>query len=75
MALGSWFRKSGEITETVMGPYLGRIEGWTLRPPYSAPFRILDGTNRPNDTAMMRLMGSPCDLGSWSRSISRFIMF
>lgn len=36
-----------------------------LMPPYSALFRILGGTNRPNDTATMRLIDSPSGFGNY----------
>jgi hypothetical protein len=46
------------------GAYSGRMEGWTLRPPYSTLFRIRGGTKRPNETAMMRFIGSSYGFGS-----------
>ena len=43
--------------------YSGRREGCTLRPPYFAAWMRRRGTKSPNDTAMMRLMGTPSGLG------------
>jgi hypothetical protein len=43
--------------------YCGRIEGWTLRPPYLAASMRRGGTKSPNETAMIRLMGSPSGVG------------
>lgn len=34
----------------------GRREGWMFNPRYLAPFNILGGTKRPNETAMMRFI-------------------
>jgi hypothetical protein len=39
--------------------YPGRSDGWTFNPPYSADSKILLGTNKPKETAMMRFMASP----------------
>ncbi len=51
--------------------HLGRREGWTLRPPYSAFLRIRDGTKRPKETAIMRLISSFCGSGSCVQSVTR----
>jgi hypothetical protein len=44
--------------------YSGRRDGWILIPPNSALLRIRGGTKRPNETAIMRLIGSPSGLGN-----------
>jgi hypothetical protein len=44
--------------------YSGKRDGWTLTPPYSVLSRILFGTKRPNETATMRLIGSPSTKGN-----------
>ena len=44
--------------------YSGKRDGCTFSPPYSAAFRIREGTKRPNETATMRFMDSSLDFGS-----------
>ena len=50
--------------------YFGRRDGWTLSPPYSTLFRIRGGTNRPNETAMIRFIG-PSGAGGNYTGISK----
>ena len=54
--------------------YFGKMEGWTLRPPYSALLRIRGGTKRPNETATMRFIGSSWGFGNCPQSASRSII-
>ena len=37
--------------------YSGSIEGCTFKPPYLAAVKIRGGTNNPNDTAIIKLIG------------------
>jgi len=65
----SWSSKprysmSSEVSLGSKMAYSGKSEGCTLRPPYSEDLRILGGTNKPNETAMMRFIGSPSRFGS-----------
>lgn len=48
--------------------YSGSKDGWILRPPYFALSRILGGTKTPNETAMMRLIGSLWGFGGYDIS-------
>ena len=47
---------------------LGNTDGWIFSPPYSAHLRILGGTNKPNETAMMMFIDSFCGCGNWQLS-------
>ena len=43
----------------VLVSYSGNMDGWTLSPPYLAPWSIREGTRRPNETAMIKFTGKP----------------
>lgn len=47
------------------GGYLGRREGWMLRPLYLAARRRRGGTKRPKETAIIKLIGWPLGEGIW----------
>ena len=45
--------------------YSGKMDGWTLSPPYLAPSRIRGGTNKPKETATIKFIGKPLGFGGY----------
>lgn len=48
--------------------YSGSKEGCTFKPPYLAALRMRGGTNSPNDTAIIKLMGPFGVIGGYTVS-------